>query len=174
MWAEDEARMGLKPITRRSWSLRGHRPIAVQKRGYQWLHAFAFVHPASGRNEFWIMSHVDTVTMNVVLQQFAATVNPDQKKLIVLLWDNAGWHKAKDLVVPAGIILFPIPPYTPELSPAEPVVPLLHEALANHLLTKLEQVQDRLVQRCLYLQQQWAVVKAACGFDWAALHKPSG
>lgn len=119
------------------------------------------------------MSHVDTVTMNLVLQQFADAVNPQQEKMIVLLWDNAGWHKAKDLAVPPGIVLFPIPAYTPELSPAEPIVPLLHEAMANQLLTTLEQLQQRLVQRCLFLQQHWAVVKAACGFSWTFLHKPS-
>ncbi|MGL4609093.1 MAG: transposase, partial [Trueperaceae bacterium] len=42
---------------------------------------------------------------------------------------------------------------TPELSPAEPIVPLLHEAIANQLLTTLEQLQHRLVQRWLFLQQ---------------------
>ena len=26
VWAEDEARLGLKPIARRVWSLKGHRP----------------------------------------------------------------------------------------------------------------------------------------------------
>jgi hypothetical protein len=166
--------MGLKPIMRRIWSPKGQRPIAVQHRGYPWLHAYAFVHPESGQSEFWITSHVDTVTMNVVLEQFVSTVNPKQDKIILLLWDNAGWHISNDLLLPPGLVLFPIPPYTPELSPAEPIVPLLHEAIANQLLTTLDQLQLRLSQRCLFLQQHWPIVKAACGFDWASLHKPSG
>jgi transposase len=33
--------------------------------------------------------------------------------------DQAGWHVAKELKVPRSIHLFPLPPYTPELSPAE-------------------------------------------------------
>jgi hypothetical protein len=166
--------MGLKPIMRRVWSPKGQRPIAIQHRGYQWLHTYAFVHPQSGQSEFWITSHVDTVTMNVILEQFVTTVNPKQDKIIVLLWDNAGWHIAKDLVVPPNLFLFPIPPYTPELSPAEPIVPLLHEAIANQLLTTLDQLQHRLMQRCLFLQKHWATVKAACGFDWTSLNKSLG
>ena len=43
VWAEDEGRMGLKPITRRHWAVRGQRPIAVQQRSYQWLHTYVFV-----------------------------------------------------------------------------------------------------------------------------------
>jgi transposase len=166
--------MGLNPILRRSWALKGQGPIAIQKRAYQWLHAYAFVQPDSGRNEFWIASYIDTVTMNVMLQQFTQTVNPDQKKLIRLLWDNAAWHRAKDLEVPADIILFPIPPYSSELSPAEAIVPLLHEAMANQFLTTLQALQNRLEQRCLFLQQHWSVVKAACGFAWASLHMSLG
>jgi hypothetical protein len=126
--------MGLKPITRRVWAKRGQRPIAVQKRGYQWLHSYAFVQPSTGRGEFWVMSHVDTPTMNAVLQAFAKTVNPNNDKFIVLLLDNAGWHISNDLETPEGIRLYFILPYTPELSPAEPIMPLLHEAVANQLI----------------------------------------
>ncbi|MGL4608088.1 MAG: hypothetical protein ACRCYY_00155 [Trueperaceae bacterium] len=51
---------------------------------------------------------------------------------------------------------------------------MLNEAIANQLLTTLEQLQHRLVQRWLFLQQHSTVVKAACGFSWTFLHKPSG
>jgi hypothetical protein len=166
--------MGLKPIIRRVWSPKAQRPIAVQHRAYQWLHAYAFVQPESGRSEFWIASHVDTVTMNIVLEQFVATVNPKQDKIILLLWDNAGWHKAIDLKVPPAVVLFPIPAYTPELSPAEPIVPLLHEAIANKTLTSLKQLQDNLQRRCKSLHHNLALVKGACGFGWTFLNKSSG
>ena len=159
---------------RRVWSRKGQRPIAVQHRAYQWLHAYAFVQPESGRSEFWIASHVDTVTMNIVLEQFVATVNPKQSKMIVLLWDNAGWHKSNDLEVPPGLVLFPIPAYTPELSPAEPIVPLLHEAIANKTLTTLKHLEDNLHRRCQFLHQHFNLVKAACGFSWTFINKSLG
>jgi hypothetical protein len=37
VWAEDEARLGLKPITRRVWWLRGHRPTSGGRTRYVWL-----------------------------------------------------------------------------------------------------------------------------------------
>ena len=36
MWAEDEARLGLKPVVRRVWAPVGERPVAKAKRGYKW------------------------------------------------------------------------------------------------------------------------------------------
>ena len=167
LWAEDEGRLGLKPIVRRQWARRGQRPIATQKRGYEWLHSFCFVHPQSGRGEFWIMSHADTITTQVVLDAFSKAVNADGSKIIVLLWDNASWHTSAALNVPEGMMLYPLPPYTPELSPAEPLMPLLRACLANRLITTLQEVEALLVKRCLYLQDHPEVVKGACGFSWA-------
>lgn len=169
VWAEDEGRMGLKPITRRHWAVRGQRPIAVQQRSYQWLHTYVFVQPRSGRSSFWLASHVDIPTMQAVLDAFVATVNPEGKKLILLLLDNAGWHVSKHLQLPDSLILYRIPAYTPELSPAEPIMPLLHESLANKTLTTLEQVEANLEQRCQFLHDHTEIVKGACGFSWASL-----
>jgi hypothetical protein len=36
LWAEDEARLGLKPVIRRVWAPVGCRPTARVKRGYEW------------------------------------------------------------------------------------------------------------------------------------------
>lgn len=33
LWAEDEARLGLKPVMRRVWAPVGERPVARAKRG---------------------------------------------------------------------------------------------------------------------------------------------
>lgn len=40
---------------------------------------------------------------------------------IILVLDRAGWHTAKDLQVPANITLLHLPPYGPEIKPAERV-----------------------------------------------------
>ena len=37
----------------------------------------------------------------------------------VLIWDNAGFHTGKAVVVPPNITLLPLPPYSPELNPVE-------------------------------------------------------
>ena len=48
LWAEVEARLGLKPVIRRVWAPVGKRPVARFKRGYKWTYLYAFVRPESG------------------------------------------------------------------------------------------------------------------------------
>ena len=60
LWAEDEARLGLKPIARRVWAVQGRRPSAHGRTKYQWLYVYGFVHPASGRNLELILPAANT------------------------------------------------------------------------------------------------------------------
>ena len=48
VWAEDEARLGLKPITRRVWWPKGHRPRSGGRTRYEWLYVYGFARPATG------------------------------------------------------------------------------------------------------------------------------
>jgi hypothetical protein len=42
VWAEDEARLGLEPITRRVWWLKGCRPTSSGRTKYEWLYVYGF------------------------------------------------------------------------------------------------------------------------------------
>ena len=53
--------------------------------------------------------------MGEALAEFARWADPEGKRLLVVLVDNAGWHVAKALAVPANVRLYPLPPCTPEL-----------------------------------------------------------
>ncbi len=46
------------------------------------------------------------------------------------------------LQVPEGIHLFPLPPYSPELQPAERLWPLIDEPLANKAFNSIDEVED--------------------------------
>ncbi len=142
------------------------RPVAVHHTRYQWLYVYFFVHPASGNSTFLILPTVNSALMSLALRAFQQEVDPEGRKTLVLLLDNAGWHRAKDLCVPPGIVLVHLPPYTPELSPAEPVVPLLREAVANECFSSLDALQARVVERCRYLHAHPAVVQGVAGFAW--------
>lgn len=37
LWAMDEHRLGLKPVLRRVWAKRGHRPVVRVYHRYEWL-----------------------------------------------------------------------------------------------------------------------------------------
>jgi transposase len=46
-------------------------------------------------------------------------LNPEEFKIILL--DNGAFHKAARLIVPDNVALLFIPPYSPELNPAEKI-----------------------------------------------------
>src|SRR5271165_1044603 len=99
----DEHRIGLKPILRKVWTKRGHRPIAIVRHRYQWMYLTAFVQPLSGQTEWQIWPTVRTDVFSLALANFAQEVTPGKDKQVVLLLDQAGWHTSKQLQIPAGI-----------------------------------------------------------------------
>ena len=167
MWAEDEARLGLKPVARRVWALRGHRPTSCGRTKYQWLYVYGFVHPASGRNLELLLPTADAEWTSLALAEFARWADPHGDTVLALLWDNAGWHGAEGLVVPPDVVLHPLPPHTPELQPTEPLWPLVREAVANKSFEELAAMEEPLVERCRWLIDHPEVVRGAVGFDWA-------
>jgi len=53
--------------------------------------------------------------MNIYLQQFSLELAEDVHA--VLVWDQAGFHKSKELKIPDNITIIPLPAYSPELNP---------------------------------------------------------
>jgi len=94
LWTMDEHRLGLKPVIRRVWALRGEQPIAQVHWRYQWLRLYGFVHPESGETYFWILPRVNITLFNQVLADFAQEFGVGKDKQVVLALDQAGWHKA--------------------------------------------------------------------------------
>ena len=106
--------------------------------------------------------------MGAVLAAFAEEVGAGEGKLVVLVLDNAGWHVSGDLVVPPGIELAFLPPYTPELQPAEHLWPLANQAVANKHFATLKDLDVALGERCRTLAAMPETIKAATRSAWLA------
>lgn len=62
------------------------------------------------------MPYANTEAMNV----FIKTLSEQQKEeRIVLCMDKAAWHTTKQLQIPANVVVWFLPPYSPELNPVE-------------------------------------------------------
>ena len=167
VWAEDEARLGLKPIARRVWSLKGRRPRSGGRTRYDWLYVYGFARPRTGETFCAILPRVNAERMGDALTAFAAHADPGGAKVLVVLVDNAGWHVARRLAVPAGVVLHFLPPCTPELQPAEPLWPLVREAVANRSVGRIDRLRAILRSRLAYLAGHPEVVRPVVGFRWA-------
>ena len=166
LWTTDQHRIGLKPILRRVWSPRGQRPQAPVQHRDQWCYLYAFVHPNSGRTWWLLLPSVSIAAFTLALTEFAQAVGAGPGKQILVVLDGAGWHTSTHVNIPAGIHLHFLPPYSPELQPAERLWPLPNEALANRHFQDLDALQDAQAQRCLTLQTQPEVIRAYTSLHW--------
>jgi transposase len=124
LWAEDEARLGLKPVIRRVWAPVGKRPIAQLKRGYEWTYVYGFVRPESGEVYWLVLPTANVELFSMALREFAKEVGAGEERRILLVVDKAGWHTGGEVEIPEGIHLEFLPSGSPELQPAERLWPL--------------------------------------------------
>ena len=78
--------------------------------------------------------------------------------------DSAGWHSAPNLAAPDGIRLVYLPPYSPELQPAEHLWPILDEPLANQSFARLADLEHVVTERCRALNHDQ--LKPGTNFHW--------
>ena len=146
---------------------RGGRPASSGRTKYEWLYVYGFARPATGETFTAIQPRVNVDRMADVLAAFAAHADPGGTKVLVLVVDNAGWHTAKRLAVPANVRLHFLPPCTPELQPVEPFWALVREAVANETYDGLGELRRVIRRRCRRLAEDRAMVLGAIGFRWA-------
>ena len=165
-WAQDEMRLGLKPVLRRVWAPRGERPVARFERRYEWVYVYGFVRPTSGEVFWLVLPTVNTRAFSLALEHFAEWVGAGEDKRILLVLDRAGWHAGGEVEVPEGLELEFLPALSPELMPAERLWPLVNERVANRLFEDLHGLEDALVERCLALSKQPELIRGCTGHHW--------
>ena len=166
LWGEDEHRIGLQPMMQRVWTQQGETPVAIVNWKREWLWLYAFVQPKTGETYWWLLPYVNTELFNRVLQDFAEHFHIGKKKRVVLPLDQAGWHTSEKLQVPEGIHLLHLPPYSPQLQPAERLWPLTNEPLVNQAFEGIEQVEDLVYQRCQRLLRQQELIRGLTFYHW--------
>jgi hypothetical protein len=172
VWAEDEHRLGLKPVRRRVWAPIGERPVALGHHRYEWLHVTAFVQPTTGEAVWYLSTGLSKPFFEALLAGFARAAGAGRARHIVLVLDNAGWHGPEGLAVPDGITLVFLPPYSPELQPAERLWPLVDEPVANRHFATLADLDAVVAERCRRLDAAAIRPHTAC-HRWPEPVEPS-
>src|SRR3954469_2076206 len=128
------------------------------------LYVTAFVQPASGEVFWYVSNGVSKPFFAALLALFAREAGAGRERIIVLELDNAGWHTAPNLAVPDGIRPVYLPPYSPELQPAEHLWPVLDEPLANRYFETLADLEHVVTERCRVLNGDQ--LKPGTNFHW--------
>lgn len=86
-----------------------------------------------------------------------------------MVLDNGAFHKAKRLKIPENIILIFLPPFSPELNPAEKMWAKFKRAFTNKLYKTLNEVSDFISNQVRKLKA--TETKKTCAFDYIFLNQ---
>ncbi|WP_148265425.1 transposase [Flavobacterium columnare] len=67
---------------------------------------------------------------------------PTELKIIII--DNAAFHSTKDVIIPQNIFLLPIPPYCPELNPAEKIWQRMKDKISMKIYNTLAELNQKM------------------------------
>jgi transposase len=140
--------------------------VAIVQHRFAWRYLVGFVPPASGRTIFHLATTVSIPVFEVELAEFARQVGASPTKQIVLVLDRAGWHTSVHLRVPDHVHLLFLPPYSPELQPAEHLWPLTNSVLVNRHFATIEELEDAQFARCAELQRHPEQIRSTTRFHW--------
>jgi len=162
---EDEARFGQQGTLTRVWARRGSRPRAVRQTQYDYLWVIGAVCPQTGQAEGLLAPHLNTEVINIFLQQFSASLS--RSAHAVLVWDGAGYHTSKKLVVPDNVSLVRLPPTSPELNPIENMWHYLRSHhWSNRNYTDYEALTDAAIDAWQRVALKTHMVQSICHADY--------
>jgi hypothetical protein len=156
----DELRVGLRGTTRRAW---GRRGIKVRQRlqlRYEWRYLVLAVDGRTG-TIWWgwapTMKAVDLWPLVAGLREMDV--------LDALVWDRAPGHRDAD-VRAIGLPLVELPPYSPELNPAERLFEEIRRRVEGKVYATLDAKVAEVAAFLEGLDADPGRVRRLCGWDW--------
>lgn len=158
----DEGRFGLQSTYTRVWSWKGEVPRVKVKQGFKSTYVYSAVSPFTGESFSLILPGVNTELMNIYLYELSKAFEGQK---VVLIMDQAGWHKSKGLKEYSNIDFIFQPAYSPELNPIERLWKWLKkEMLHNRIYESLEQLIDQLSKEYQKLSKEKFKSICACNY----------
>ena len=86
-------------------------------------------------------------------------------KKIVVVMDDAGWHKSKNLIVPENITILHLPSYSPELNTVERLwLRIKSNTIRNKIYDSLDDLESLI---CAFIKSITSTTAARiCSVNW--------
>jgi transposase len=120
----------------------------------------------AGHTLWYLSNGVSKEFFEALLETFAREAEAGLSRIILLGLDNAGWHGPANLKIPDGIRLIHLPPYSPELQPAETLWPVVDEPIVNKHIATIEELDAKIAQQCVALTEQPEQIQSRTNFRW--------
>ena len=160
IYFQDEGRFGLMTKQKRVLVSKGVKPTGKFQHSYKWLWLWGCFSPITGEAFYWETSHVGNDLFEAFLGDFSKS---RPKELILLVIDNAGFHACQNINLPENIKLIRIPPYAPELNPAEKVWQWMKDRVAMKFFKSTKELQDKITQMVNQLKPE--LIKSITGYE---------
>jgi transposase len=125
VFSADEVRMDQEAITRRAWITKGGKTIIKVNRDRESQSYIGFLNQKTGECETFEMPWQKSSEVLKAYESFLAN-HPDKR--VVVVWDNASFHKSAEIRAALGkgnllerVHLISMPPYAPDHNPIEHV-----------------------------------------------------
>ena len=157
-------RYGLMSNYRRSWSKVGVRAIVQNQQEYANAYCYSAVAPLSG-DSFHLMNFDCAVSAHTLLFLNELKKQHPNEHLVVI-WDNAPFHRPKYLHEIPGVTIVALPSYSPQLSPAERFFGEVRKSTANEVFPSLGAQEAQIGARIKTLADDVAGMQQLCGYAW--------
>lgn len=152
----DELRLGLHGQVRRVLAPRGVQVVQRVQIEYRWVYLFLGVDPRTGLLKWRWVERFRQEHLKPVLASWA---------LDAVIWDRAGAHRGKQLADLPTVRIF-LPPYSPELNPAERVFAEIRRRVEGRVYATLAAKQATVEHYLEQLAADPARVRRLCGWEW--------
>ena len=168
VWFQDEARFGQRGTLTRIWAIKGTRPRVVRQQQSTYAYLFGAVCPQQNKAVGLVLPTVNTDAMQLHVDEISKATPAGRHALLVC--DMASWHTTDKLDIPDNMTLLPLPPYSPELNPAEQVWEVIRrDSLANRCFENYEELLAACCSAWNKFVEQAGVVSSLCSREWAVL-----
>jgi transposase len=160
----DEMRYGLISNYRRSWSPVGIRTIIDNQQQFSNRYLFSAVAPLSGES-FHLMGFEENTSYAVSIFFNELEKNyPD--KNIVVVFDHAPSHRPKIVRERERVTCIFLPPYSPELNPAERFFEEVRKSTANQIFKTIDEQEEAIALFVKTLSLDREKMKQLLGYEW--------
>lgn len=161
LYFQDESRFGLITKQKRVVTVKGIKPIGNYKHSYLYKWLWGSFSPITGESFCMTTDGVCKDLFIKYLEDFSLH-KPNELKILII--DNAAFHSTKDVELPKNIILFPIPPYSPELNAVEKVWQWMKDKIAMKIYDTLDILEKKLDELLKIADNER--IKSLTGFDF--------
>ena len=156
-------RYGLISNFRRSWSKVGERTVIDNQQSFDNRYLFSAVSPLSGKS--FHLSGIDGFDSAAAHTFLLELKKQYSDRMVVLVWDNAPCHRPMTHREIPGLIVLFLPPYSPELNPAERFFGELRKATANRIFKTIAEQQAAIEEKLNQLADDIEGMKRLLGYE---------